>query len=173
MLRGKKVLLRPLVTEDAVTLMVWENDPTHWRVSETEAPYSLQEIEAFIASSSQIRTNKQVRFMILEKSSKQPVGTIDLFDIDFKHVRANIGVLIADEAHQGKGFASESIDLMLLYAQRYLDLRNFAASIHADNSKSLELFKAKGFVEIGVRKEWYWLDGQWVDEVLYQKIIGE
>ena len=47
--------------------------------------------------------------MIDRKESGKPVGTIDLFDVNFKHGFATIGILIADDADRGQGIASEAL----------------------------------------------------------------
>jgi diamine N-acetyltransferase len=173
MLKGKKVLLRQLEEEDAIRLLNWENDPNNWRVSGTEAPYSLHEIQQYIATASNVRANGQLRFMIVDKNSFDPIGTVDLFDIDFKNRRTQIGVLIAALENRSKGYASEALDLIMYYAQIQLNLRNFSCAIHADNEESIRLFESKGFEQVGCRKDWYVSRNEWLDELLFQKIIGK
>lgn len=171
MLKGKKVFLRQLLEEDAVILMSWENNPDNWRVSGTDAPYSLHEINHYITTASAVKASGQLRLMIVEKSSGELIGSIDLFEIDLKNRRAHIGILIAQPEYRGKGFASESIDLMIYYAQEHLNISNFVCSIQDDNENSIQLFESKGFQQVGVRKEWYIRGKEYFDELLYQKIV--
>ena len=48
-LRGQKVRLRPVEKDDATRLLLWENNPQHWKVSGTEVPFSLNAILEYIA----------------------------------------------------------------------------------------------------------------------------
>ena len=40
-----------------------------------------------------------------------------------------------------------------------------------DNKISLNLFKKMGYVEIGIKKDWNYIEGKYKDEVLFQKIL--
>ena len=168
MLEGDKVFLRQVEPKDAVLLLAWENDEANWMVSGTEAPYSMHAIEMYIASANEIRANKQLRLMICNKSSQKPVGAIDLYDINFKYGRAGIGVLIAAEKNRRKGFAKESIELCINYGQQILAVTNFYCTIQSNNVKSVNLFKQIGFKNVGIKKNWFKIKEEWVDEYIFQ-----
>ncbi len=44
-------------------------------------------------------------------------------------------------------------------------------NVGVDNKSSLNLFKKLGYIEIGIKKDWNYVNGQYVDEVLFQKIL--
>ncbi|PQJ19881.1 GNAT family N-acetyltransferase, partial [Tenacibaculum sp. SG-28] len=100
---------------------------------------------------------------------KTPAHMIDLFDFSPKHKRAGIGILITPE-YQGKGFASEALDLLIPYSFEHLDLHQLYANVSADNTASLSLFKKKNFLPIGIKKDWIFSKGIFKDEILFQLI---
>lgn len=174
-LKGQKVRLRPVEKDDATRLMLWENNPQHWKVSGTEVPFSFSAILEYIEQAQHIRTHGQLRLIICLADSDEPIGTVDLYNADFKHSRAAVGILIADEANRQQGCALEALELLEGYVREILGFHNLYCSVHGDNAASNALFEKAGYERIGIRKEWF-LDlsanaggTKWIDEILYQK----
>lgn len=168
---GKLVYLRPVEKEDASTLMLWENNTHHWKVSGTEIPYSFFAINEYIEQAQNIRTHGQLRLIICLVENDCAIGTVDLYNADFKHRRASVGILIADEAHKTKGYALEALNLIDGFASKFLDFRNIACSIHSDNLASIRLFEKAEYHYVGTRKEWFYTVDGWIDEIMYQKCL--
>ncbi len=168
MLKGKSIFLRVVEKEDATTLFLWENDPKNWKVSNTEVPFSMHAIHQLIEQQSNIRNSGEIRFMICLNESEITIGTIDLFDINFKHGYASVGIIVAEENERRKGFAEESIFLLAEYARDILELANLQCTIHADNLASISLFENCGFLKVGTRKDWLKFKGKRIDEISYQ-----
>lgn len=171
MITGENIFLRQVDPSDATLLLLWENNPENWKVSETEAPFSLKEIEDYIATASNIRANKQLRLIICTKESNKAIGTIDLFEVDFKNKRAGVGILISNKNDRQKGYASEAIELICKYAKRLLNFNQLHCLVQSDNLKSISLFEKQGFVKTGVRKNWYFNKGKELDAYFYQKFL--
>jgi diamine N-acetyltransferase len=171
MLVGTKVFLRLVEPQDATRILLWENNPAHWKVSDTEVPFSMQDILYLIEQAHNIRSTGQIRFMISKINTQDTVGIVDLFDANFKHGRAGVGVLIGEVDDRAKGYASEAIDLLAEYASSILGFHNLHCSIHSDNEASVKLFKKGGFEQVGIRKEWYLDKGKRIDELIFQKCL--
>lgn len=171
MLKGTHIYLRSVEPSDATKLLLWENNPAHWKVTDTEVPFSMHGILQLIEQQQHIRSTGQLRFMICVNDSNEAVGAIDLYDADFRHGRAAVGVLIGDKADMNKGYASESIDLLIEYARDFLALHNLYCSVQADNLESLRLFDKKGFERVGLRKEWFLHKGERIDEISFQLCV--
>lgn len=171
MLEGSKVYLRQIEMEDVNLLLLWENDVENWRYSETEAPYSLFEIKSYVESASQVRANQQLRLIICKVETDEPIGTVDLFEIDFKNARAGIGILIAEKENRQQGFAIETLALIEKFAATNLSLEQLYCDIQVDNKASIQLFERAGFKHNGTKKDWYKLKDEKLDAYFYQKII--
>lgn len=171
MLKGKHIYLRQLEQEDANLILMWENDSSNWKVSDTEVPFSLLEIQKYIENASNVRQNRQLRLMICKSDSNKAVGTIDLYNIHFKHKRAGIGVLIADDESRNKGFASEAILLLEQFAQRKLNMQQLYCEVQSSNRVSIHLFTQLNYQHVGTRKNWYLFENDTLDLYFYQKFI--
>jgi diamine N-acetyltransferase len=168
MLKGKNIFLRAVEPADATKLMLWENNPKHWKVTDTEVPFSLHGIQQLIEQQQHVRSTGQLRLMICVNETEEAIGAIDLYDADFRHGKAAVGILIGDEADRNKGFAFESLGLLIDYTRDFLALHNLYCSVQADNLESLRLFEKSGFERIGVRKEWFYIKGERIDEICFQ-----
>jgi len=169
-MKGSQVFLRALEPSDIEVLYRLENDPQTWSVSDTLAPFSKHVLEQYLQNAHlDIFTVKQFRFMIVENSSNQAVGTIDLFDFDPYHQRIAVGVLI-DSVFRHKGYASEALSLLEDYCFNILQVHQIYAHIAKENSESVSLFEKHQFERTGVKKEWRKTIHGWSDELIYQKI---
>jgi diamine N-acetyltransferase len=173
MLVGSNVYLRAVEKSDATSIYMWENNPENWKVSNTEVPFSMFDIMALIEHQADLRKSGQLRLVILEKEHERAVGVIDLYEVNFKHGYASVGILIAMDADRGKGFASEALQLLIGYTRDYLELRNLQCSIHGDNEASIALFERMNFRKIGVRKGWLKYKGKEIDELSFQLCLKE
>jgi diamine N-acetyltransferase len=148
-----------------------KNNPENWRVTGTEAPYSLHCILEYINSIQNFRQSGELRLMICLNSSNEAIGTLDLFEANFKHKRAGIGVLIAQKNERNKGYAKESLVLLIEYAKSVLDFHSLFANVLNDNHESIKLFEGCDFNLVGSKKEWFLENGKWIDERIYQKLL--
>ncbi len=171
MLKGKKIYLRQLEEDDVNILLLWENDTENWRYSESEAPFSLHQLEHYVRNASHVRQNQQMRLIICLNENDLAIGTIDLFEIDFKNQRAGVGILVANKENRNKGYAQEALELMSGFAARRLGLSQLYCDIQADNKASITLFENGGFEKTGTRKNWYIYKDQTIDAYFYQKFI--
>lgn len=168
LLSSDKVFLRPVEPSDAPQLLLWENDVENWKVTDTEIPFSLSAILQLIEQQQQFRSYGQLRFIICLKESEKGVGTIDLYDADFKNGNVTVGILIADKAQRRKGIAYQSLLLVIEYAKEVFNFVNMTCSIHSNNSESISLFEKAGFFRVGMRSNWFKVGKERTDELIYQ-----
>jgi len=169
-LNGKHINLRALEPTDLEFLFQTENDESFWEVSNTQKPFSKYLLQQYLENAQQdIYEAKQLRLMVVENNSNTSVGMIDVFDFEPKHKRAGIGILISPK-FEGKGYASEALQLLINYVFTHLDLHQVYANITDDNHKSISLFEKQGFKKIGNKKDWIFSNGTFKNELLYQLI---
>ncbi len=170
MLENNNISLRALEISDVGRLYDWENDRNNWRVSHTITPYSKHILIDYVNSVSDVYTDKQLRLIIEDKTTKEALGTVDLFDCDFKNKKAGLGILIGDKGNRGKGLATQTLELMMPYCFEVLGLHQMYCNILENNEESLKLFTSFGFVKIGLKPEWVYSDGKYWNEWLLHKI---
>ena len=169
-LKGKQTYLRPLEPEDLTFIHDIENDESIWEISNTITPYSKYLIKQYLEHAHKdIFEVKQLRLVICNYKH-QAIGMIDVFDFDFKNRRAGIGILVRDTENRQKGHGKEALQLLTKYCFKHLDLHQLYCNISADNTASLALFKSQGFMEIGLKKDWNFINGIYKNEYLFQLI---
>lgn len=168
-LKGEKVFLRALEPEDLEFVHKVENDENIWHLSSTQTPFSRFVIRQYLENAGvDIYEAKQLRLAVCISDNQKAVGLIDLYDFDPKNSRAGVGIVIYDTENRHKGYGSEALRLLVNYAFSHLNLHQLHASIEMSNEASISLFTALGFEFSGIRKEWNFQNGNWVDEGFYQ-----
>lgn len=166
---GKNISLRALEPEDIDFLFLTENNELFWEVSSTQVPFSKYLLKQYINNAHQdIYEAKQYRFIICN-TENVPVGMIDLFDFNPQHNRVGIGILLLPQ-YENKGYATETLELVIDYAFQYLNIHQLYANITSENKKSIALFEKLNFKLVGTKKDWIYTNKQYKDELLYQLI---
>ncbi|MBT8394680.1 MAG: GNAT family N-acetyltransferase [Flavobacteriaceae bacterium] len=169
-LKGKKIYLRALEPDDLEFVHEIENNESFWEISNTETPYSRYLIKQYIEESHKdIYQVKQLR-LVISNYNDEPIGLIDIFDFDFKNKRAGIGILIENSEDRNRGYGGEALQLLMDYCFSHLNLHQLYCNITEGNDASMNLFSKLGFKEVGLKKDWNLVDGNYKNEYLYQKI---
>ena len=170
-MKYEEIRLRAIEPEDLELLYEWENNNGNWIISNTITPFSRFTLKRYLENSHKsIYETGQLRLMIDLISGNETIGTIDLFDFDPFHKRAGIGILIADDKHRRKGYASMALTCLVNYCFRNLHLHQIYCNILGSNKESMELFKKQGFAEIGIKKDWICDSDGYYDEHMFQLI---
>ncbi len=166
---NETIRLRALEPEDLDNLYRWENDSTLWIHGNSLSPYSKLAIREYISNSieNDIFQTKQLRLMVELKDGNQTIGTIDLYDLDMRNLRAGIGILI-DNDFRNNDFATISLEMIKEYAFSFLKLRQLYAYILKGNEPSIRIFDKSGFNKSGTLKSWIYGNGAFSDVYIYQ-----
>ncbi len=165
------LMLRALEPTDLDKLYQWENDVDLWHTSATITPFSRKQLWDYIENyDGDIYRTRQLRLMIVEVSTNQPIGTIDLYDFDPVNSRANVGILI-DKCYQHKGYGTSALTLLETYCHEHISLNQLVATVATDNEASLLLFRSLEYIEVGQMKWWLKRGHQYCDAILFQKKI--
>ena len=76
-----------------------------------------------------------------------------------------------DKNYEGRGYMKESISLIINYAKDYLDLHRLEASVLTTNERSKGVLLSCGFEEIGLNKQYLYINGKWSDHITFYKIL--
>lgn len=170
-IKSDHIYFRALESSDLDLLYHCENDPSVWKISNTQTPFSKDTLSQYLEISHQdIYTTKQLRLLICLNETTEVIGTVDLFEFDPAHARVGVGILIF-EKHRSNGFAFEAIQLLKQYAFEVLFVNQLFCNISASNEKSIALFEKCSFEKVGIKKQWNKTAlNQFEDELMYQYI---
>ena len=169
---NENITLRALEPEDLDLLYKWENQSEHWDSTSTIQPYSRFALKEYISqAAANIYESKQLRLMIEDNSSKQTVGTIDLYNFDIQHSRVAVGLFVASE-FQGKGYAKSALKLVEDYVFNYLKINQLYAEVSVENKVSIQLFSQADF-KATYLKQWIKTAKGFEDVGFFQKLRAE
>lgn len=168
-LENNNIKLRALDPEDLEILYKWENNCDLWIYGNTLTPYSRLALRQYISETQQhdIYEAKQLRLMIELKSENVVIGTVDLYEFDFHHSRAGIGILI-DENYRNSSYASQALELIKVYVFSFLKINQIFAYIATDNHHSIRLFEKSGYKRSGELQDWICCNSVYKNVYIYQ-----
>lgn len=167
-----RVKFRALEPEDIHLIYRWENNLDVSEFSYSNMPYSKYILKHYIKHAKMdIQESGQCRF-IIENSDEHAIGCIDLHDYNATNRRAGVGILI-DQEYRSKGYAFEALGLLKSFAFNTLGLHQLYCSIAVTNAHSIKLFESAHFIRVGVRKDWKFDSGSFIDVVEYQLINSQ
>ena len=168
-LKNERIVLRTPEPEDLELMYAMENDTALWCVGNRLLPYSRYTLRTYLEQSKQdLFAERQARFVI-ELTSGDAVGMIDLADYDPLNSRAEVCIGMLGE-YRGKGIASEALQLLCEYSFKRLHVHQLYAYVGTENLDSRKLFAKQGFVEAAVLKEWLRCETGFSDVALMQRI---
>ena len=173
-MKGNRITIRNFTPADAEELTnYYIRNKEHLREFEPSRDNSFYEIEVqrkiLIESYKQLMIGTGMDLGIYLKDKL--IGKIKVSNIVhgvFKS--AFIGYSI-DKEHEGKGYMKEAVLLVEKYCKQYLDLHRLEASVLVDNIKSKRVLLKSGFEEIGINKEYLYINGKWRDHITFYKIL--
>lgn len=171
-LETERLVLRPLdPAEVTQTYVDWLADPRINRFLETRHARQTREmIRSFVKDVN--ASGHSMLWGVFPKASGTHVGNIKLGPIDARYRRADIGLLIGEPAEWGKGYAIEMIAAVTHHGLVTLGLKKLTAGCYAANEGSRRAFVANGFREVGRRTDHWLVDGEWMDDVLLERVAG-
>jgi len=170
-LKGKNIYLRALEPNDLEFVYAMENDQNIWEVSNTQTPYSRFLVRQYLENAQQdIYEAKQLRLAICQDEDFPAIGLIDLFEFDPKNNKAGVGIVIQQDDNRKQNIGSEALELLIKYSFYNLNLHQLYANISIENEASIALFTKFGFEKTGIKKDWILLNGQYLDEAIFQLI---
>ncbi|RZJ01611.1 MAG: N-acetyltransferase [Brevundimonas sp.] len=165
-----RLVLRPLDQGEVGEAYVgWLADPRVNRFLETRhAEQTHASIQAFVESMN--ASGHSLLWGVFPRASGQHVGNIKLGPINPHYRRADIGLLIGEPAEWGKGYAVEMIGAVTCYGLETLGLKKLTAGCYSANEASRKAFVANGFREVGRRMDHWLVEGEWMDDVILERV---
>lgn len=171
-LENEKVRLRAMEPEDLESLYVWENQPEYWDAGNTRQPYSRYALKEYISQADRtIFETGHMRLMIVDSQSKQPLGTVDLFDLDMFHSRIALGLFVSNE-FQGQGYATAALRLVEEYVFDYLKINQLYCHISTGNEPSIKMFAKENYGK-SLLKHWVREGDGFQDVIVFQRFSAD
>ncbi|MBA4495057.1 GNAT family N-acetyltransferase [Paenactinomyces guangxiensis] len=169
---GSLVSLGPLSRELCPLYQKWNNDFQTTRNLAVSRPVTLDEQVASFEGFAKPDSN-HVFFTIYEKGNMRPIGITYLADIDHQNRTAEFGIIIGEEECRGKGFGTETTQLILSYAFYVLGLHNVMLKVYEFNKSAIRVYEKAGFMECGRRRQAHFMRGRLWDVIFMECLASE
>ena len=166
-LRGERVLLRPLGTPDLRRCVKWFSDPQIIRYLGRNSPVTMAEEERWFRDYER-RTNEQIFAIEVEG---RHLGNVGLHKIDRAHRKAEIGIVIGETGAWSRGYGTEAMRVALRYAFEVLGMNKVSLEVLEYNDRAIRTYERIGFQREGVHREDVYKDGRFVN-VVRMSLLG-
>jgi [ribosomal protein S5]-alanine N-acetyltransferase len=167
LIKGESIYIRPFVVEDAASLL--ELQIENRRFFEN---FALERDKDFYTLDSQLGRIK--RFDEDWKSDQAYnlgifhhdgtlIGTINLFQVLRGSLQSAFIGYFLDKKHNGKGYTTEAVKLIVDYAFSELKLHRIEAGAMTHNIGSIRVLEKSGFHKEGIAKKNVKINGKWED----------
>ena len=169
MLRGELVLLRARTEDDARTLHADLYEDVETWVRSDQRPWvpipfgSLSPYWPLEAAPSP--TDPDV-FAVTELATGELAGEGVLWSIDLHNRSAHAGIALRP-AFRGRGLGTDVIRQLCRYGFNVRGLRRMQLETLADNAAMIAVAERLGFTREGTMRGASWVNGRWVDDVLF------
>ncbi len=142
---GENIYLRPITLEDTERIVRWRNQDRVRHNFIDQALFTEESHERWMRT--KVASGEAVQFIICEKASDRPVGSVYFRDIDPAGRSAEYGIFIGEADAAGRGLGSETARLAVTYARDVLKLHKLRLRVFADNAGAVKSYRNAGFVQ--------------------------
>ncbi|MEO0226866.1 MAG: GNAT family protein [candidate division WOR-3 bacterium] len=167
MLKGKRIILRPVTPDDVKeTISLRYDFEANKQYLGYIFPINLTNEQRWIESLYSQRIRERIDLVIEEKNTHRFIGLIGVNNIDYINKRAKFGIFIK-RRYWGKGFGKEAMRIFLNYLFNQINLNKIYLEVLTENQRAIKLYKSMGFEPEGILKAHYYQDGRYKDVAIY------
>ena len=167
------ILRRPDKKDGKDIIEIYKNrqEPVFYRApSSINEKYGRVFIDELI---DEYENRERIDWVIVDKNNNKAIGLMGLFSIDSQDSRGEIGYIINND-YTNKGIMQHILKWFVYFCFSYINLHKLEVNINYKNTPSLKVAKNVGFIEEGLRKDYYFnrTEGEY-DDVVLLSIINE
>jgi RimJ/RimL family protein N-acetyltransferase len=148
-LRGGRVVLRPLTADDAEAMYASLDDPVSMRLTGTHAKFSFEDVQAHCARIERAEDRWDCGTMV----GGDLIGEVVLNNVDWANQCASFRIAIWTAEKRNKGYGTDSTSMLLGFGFETLALNRIELEVYAFNPQARRVYEKLGFRLEGTRRE--------------------
>lgn len=156
MIKGERVVIRPMEPDDLDYLMKWRNSPEAMNYSEHLYGFLFSRDNMMRMVENQFREDgffpRNKTFMV-ETVEGEVIGDIGYKNWDPRNRSAEIGLEIGEPEYRGQGLGYELVALFTEYMFRHLNINRIELSVLRENPRAMKVYERTGFKPCGYRRQ--------------------
>ncbi|MFC7443165.1 GNAT family N-acetyltransferase [Laceyella putida] len=176
-LKGKQIFVKILEESDAEAM--WRLELRNRDFFQLYTPLRDESFYTLEGQRERIRNNlrlkergQQYAFGIYLLETWELIGSITLSEVVRGHLQSGWIGYYLDKHHNGKGYMTEAVRLVVAYAFNELKLHRIEAGVMPHNTGSIRVLEKAGFHKEGIARENVKINGRWEDHQILA-IINE
>lgn len=162
-IRGRRTWLRSPEREDLDAFVEWSNDARVTRHLKPRGPVGRAQHERRFERMLESQGKDSWFFVICRLGDRRPIGNCGLFEIDFRHGGAGIGITIGDAENRSQGLGTDALEALLDFGFGTLRLERMWLDVYTSNARARRSYEKAGFTLEGTFRHAYHRDGQFID----------
>ncbi len=170
-LKGKKVILRPMSLKDAANFVRWFNDETVTRfLGRQNTGITLNQEKAYIKK---IGNNKEQIIWSIDTKDGVHIGSTDLHSLNLVNKKTDWGIIIGDKNYWNQGYGQDTLKTVMKYCFNTLKLNRFGLSVYEGNAAGIKCYSKCGLKKEGVKRQSIYRYGKYWDEIIMSMLKSE
>lgn len=170
---GKLLRLTAPRPGDKEYFALWSNNDEYLRLADNDPAKPITPEQWTDFEASVLNSPNSYSFRLRTLADDILIGSVGLFEIQWMHQTASMGIAIGDPAYWSKGYGSDAMRLILGYGFRELNLYRIASTTIAYNIRAVKAHEKVGFQREGVQRNSIKREGQRFDLIYYGILCTE
>ena len=164
---SERLLFRKFLLSDAKDLLFIRSNDAVMKYLDIARFESIADAEKMIQTVSESYDKETgINWGIVEKHSKNFIGYFGFWRMIPEHCRAEIGYALKPE-YWGRGYMYETINRMVRFGFKNMNLHSIEANVNPDNDKSKKVLEKIGFKKEAYFRENYLFNNRFLDSIIY------
>lgn len=164
MLKGKKVILKPMMLKEAPAFLRWFADKEVIKyIGNQNTGLTLEKEKDYIK---RIPAKKEQVAWSIHTTDGVHIGSTDLHSLNLKNKKTEWGILIGDKDYWNQGYGQDTLKTVMRYCFNKLKLHRFGLSVYEGNIGGIRCYTKCGLKKEGVKRESIFRFGSYLDEII-------
>ncbi|MFA6918980.1 MAG: GNAT family protein [Patescibacteria group bacterium] len=169
-LKGKKVILKPMELCDAPNFVKWFKDKEVTKfLSSNFKNFTLDKEIKFLKDTQ--KDQKRI-FWFIYTEDKKVIGNTEI-RLDKENRIANFGIVIGDKDYWNQGLGQDTLKTVMKYCFNTLKLNRFELLVFSKNIGGLKCYTNCGLRLEGTKRQCIYRNGKYFDEIIMSLLKGE
>lgn len=170
-IESERLFIRPTNGNDAESLLPMYSDERIYTFRPGIKRDNLLKVSKALKNFDRMRAEKDSQYLVIEdKTTGDTVGLLEVFNIDSRVEQTEIGYTISP-LFWGKGYASESVNLLSSFLFLRAGFNRLRSTVHVDNTASRKVMEKCSFTLEGTERQGeFWQGIGFVNIYRYAKL---
>lgn len=143
MIESKRLLFRPINVDDTDMVLKWRNSEAIRNNFIYRREITREDHLSWLRN--RVETGEVIQFIIIEKDTDTPIGSVYVRDIDRDRMTGEYGIFIGEEDARGRGYGTETAKAMVKYFFEDLKFNKLTLRVLAKNKAAARSYENAGF----------------------------